>query len=207
MTGHTATRWLLLVGGFLAWAVLCPPEIRAQQGEATIDQVASTPATSEATENTEVQEEQLVQSLSNDGLFGASFSTPATSGFLPARGSSIYQQGASNQTSISQSGSFNYSRIVHVGDFNETDVTQTGLSNTAAIGLFGDRNKVSLTQNGFGNTYVLGFAGDNLDLTGPRSRVQAGNRNTLIEVGTNRIPMRVQQQGNRMKMLIRHETP
>jgi hypothetical protein len=37
--------------------------------------------------------------------------------------------------------------------------------------------------------------------------VQAGNRNTLIEVGTNRIPMRVQQQGNGMKMLIRHETP
>jgi hypothetical protein len=173
--------------------------------EATIRQVASTPATSEIADHSELPEDQVIYSLvGNLGSTGLGLG-PYT-GEISAGGQQVVirQQGTGNTASVDQRGTSNVAQILHLGNDNATTVTQRGRRNAAGVVLDGNRNDVSLLQQGNGHKYLLGFQGSDLDLTGKRMRMQKGSNNRLIELGQNSIPFDVRQEGSGMTMIIRH---
>ena len=208
-----------VLGGFLCLllAFLGSSDAQAQsaedgsESEAVIQQVATTAPTSDAAKRTNVSEGQLLQSLFFGGGSEAGASSFTDPLFQNGQRSFVFQQGIGNDATIDQQGSSNFAGVVHFGNDNETLIQQRGTSNKAGIVLDGNRNEVELFQEGTDNEYFLGFRGDGLDLTrsqpGGKARVQIGTNNRLIELGQNSIPLNIQQRGNGMRMMIRHNTP
>ena len=137
----------------------------------------------------------------------------------------VDQQGSSNEASITQLngdeneatvvqepgdgvlGQNNLAVIVQNGSFNQTTVQQSGKNNRAGIKLVGDNNGIELEQTGDGHEYLLDFTGSDLgDSSSSTHQVsQLGSNNRLVQVGEGRMPFNVQQRGDEMRMVIRHD--
>lgn len=105
------------------------------------------------------------------------------------------------------SGEDNLAVAVQEGSNNVTTIQQYGRKNKAGIRLIGRNNEVGLLQIGRGNEYLLDHTGSGLDLTGSKRIEQIGRGNRMIEVGRRSVPMNIQQRGNGMAMIVRHNQP
>lgn len=113
------------------------------------------------------------------------------------------EQGPSNGFS----GLNNLAVIVHEGSLNRTTIQQRGKNNLAGIKLVGNNNGITLEQTGTGHEYLLDFTGNGLGIMGSgmtHQVSQIGSDNQLVQVGEGSMPFNVRQQGNGMRMIIRH---
>ena len=123
-----------------------------------------------------------------------------------------------NIATIVQTGTGNEAMLAQIGIGNETTLIQNGTDNVFDITLNGDRNRLLAAQIGNYNSYVLGYRGDDLTLasslpsTGPFGAqapllsLQQGNGNQVVQLGTSarNPPFPVVQQGDNMRLIIRH---
>lgn len=211
---HTAFTAGLLA---ILLVVLGPPLAVAQDGsqaggnaqasEAVIDQVSPSEATPRLTAPTNLPEDQLLQTiLGKLQSVGPDLSTLTGSSPLLQEGQQaiIRQDGTGNAATVDQRNTSNLAIILQRGVLNETTVTQRGRSNAAGIVLDGSNNSLDVLQAGNGNRYLLGFQGDDLGRPGSRAVSQRGNNNLLVELGRTSMPFSIQQNGNGMRMMIRH---
>lgn len=116
----------------------------------------------------------------------------------------LRQDGRGNTASVDQRDASNVAAILQRGNLNETRVVQRGRSNTAGVVIDGDNNSLEVLQRGNSNRYLLEFRGNDLGRPGTRTVLQSGSNNLLVEVGRTGIPFNIQQNGDGMRMIIRH---
>lgn len=113
----------------------------------------------------------------------------------------IRQEGSGNEALFDQDGSGNLAVLLQLGDGNVTSARQTGTSNVFGVRITGSYNTLDVLQDGSDNTYLLDHVGDGQTLP---SAVQSGVGNQAVQVGEIGVPFGVQQYGNGMQMIIRH---
>jgi hypothetical protein len=212
MTGHPAIRWLCVLVGVFIGAVGLSTHAAAQTSEAPIDQVVSTPAIEQTAGAQNVSKGQILfdRYVSPGAASASELPEDARSRSLSRQNASVFQAGSSNRAEIKQSGSANLALIYQLGTFNRAELTQRvggnrsaiiqiGRNNTADVGLLSGGNALNLLQFGNDNRYVLQAQKP----VRRKSRRQFGNGNTLIEIGQNRMDLRVTQSGGQ-EMIIRN---
>lgn len=113
----------------------------------------------------------------------------------------IRQEGIGNEALFDQAGSGNLAVLLQLGDGNVTTARQTGTSNVFGVRIAGSYNALDVLQDGSDNTYLLDYVGDGQTIL---PTVQSGVGNQAVQVGEIGVPFGVQQYGNGMEMIIRH---
>ncbi len=115
----------------------------------------------------------------------------------------INQVGNNNLARIGQTGSSNLAILKQAGNQITTVVNQDGTSNTFGSYLGGNNHYLKVSQLGNQNFYMLYYKGDKaLDHT----VVQKGNNLRAVQIGSGGKPFSIKEQGNGMKILIRHHS-
>lgn len=194
-----------LVGAFLALVGAGPASLQAQVHIEQVETVSS--------QLEDVTQEQVVLNVA-EGNVGRG----EVLGLLPMHARSvsvsesrtqavIYQEGNSNEAEVNQRGPQHLAVVVHQGSHNRTTLSQQGASNTAGVRLQGSENDSMIRQDGTGNEYMLDFNGHGIGSAAPHTVEQIGDQNTLIQTGVGGRPFNVQQRGNELQMVIRHNRP
>ena len=113
----------------------------------------------------------------------------------------IRQEGADNEALLDQSGSGNLAVLLQLGVGNATTARQIGTGHVFGVRIDGNYNELDVLQEGSDNTYLLDYVGDGQTLP---SAVQSGVGNQAVQIGEIATPFGVQQVGNGMQMIIRH---
>ena len=125
-------------------------------------------------------------------------------------GVAVHQRGSGNESTVSQTGSGHSAVLVQTGDANTADVEQIGSNHTALVRQMTSNHTLDLTQmglpaspsSGSDNLYMLDFVGPSGGVA--HTVEQHGSHLQLYQQGSPAIPFRVEQQGNGMRMIIRH---
>lgn len=112
-----------------------------------------------------------------------------------------HQDGANNEALLEQDGNGNLAVLLQLGDGNLTTSRQVGTGNVFGVRIAGSYNELDVEQEGADNVYLLDYVGDGQMLP---SAVQSGVGNQAVQVGEIAVPFGVQQYGNGMEMIIRH---
>lgn len=113
----------------------------------------------------------------------------------------IRQEGSNNEALFDQTGNGNLAVLLQLGDGNTTTAQQIGTGNVFGVRIAGSYNTLDVLQDGSDNTYLLDYVGDGQTLP---SAVQSGVGNQAVQVGEISAPFGVQQYGDGMQMIIRH---
>lgn len=114
----------------------------------------------------------------------------------------LRQEGAENDASVVQRGAGNVAVLVQTGTNLTAGVVQEGSGNVFGVDLEGDDLLLGeIVQQGDGNVYLLEYRGSALEIA---PAVQVGQQNQAIQVGAIEQPFGVQQYGNGLNMIIRH---
>lgn len=114
----------------------------------------------------------------------------------------IHQDGAANLAVMDQDGASNLAVMMQHGSGNTTQLTQHGTGNIYGAWLTGNDNRLNVTQHGDANTYLLEFAGNGLAFEHEAIQVGAGNQ--AVQLGTGTVPFGIEQRGDGMTLIIRH---
>jgi hypothetical protein len=115
--------------------------------------------------------------------------------------------GQDNVAAVGQFGGANLSVVIQEGAANTTSSVQAGQGNVVGVRLRGVGNHLGtasqpgVLQIGEGNLYLLDFAGDHQTIA---PTTQIGMDNQVVQLGNVTAPLGVQQVGNGMRMIIRH---
>lgn len=113
----------------------------------------------------------------------------------------IRQEGANNEALLEQDGTGNLAVLLQLGDGNVTTARQIGTGNVFGVRIEGSYNELDVLQEGSDNVYLLDYVGNGQTLP---AAVQSGVGNQAVQVGEIATPFGVQQFGNGMQMIIRH---
>ncbi len=113
----------------------------------------------------------------------------------------IRQDGANNEAVLYQTGSGNLAALLQLGDGNVTTAQQNGTGNVFGVRITGHLNTLDVIQDGSDNVYLLDYIGDGQII---EPAVQSGVGNQAVQLGDIAVPFGVQQYGNGMEMIIRH---
>ncbi len=113
----------------------------------------------------------------------------------------VHQLGNHNAAAVDQAGASNLAMLYQRGSGNASLLEQAGAGNVFGSYLTGDGNRTDVQQRGTGNVYVLDFAGDGLRHTAR----QLGSNNQAVQTGQGTVPFSIEQRGNGMQMVIRHD--
>lgn len=115
--------------------------------------------------------------------------------------------GTNNNASIGQDGDGNLAVLLQEGDSNFTSTIQVGSGNVIGVRLRGVGNNLGTStdpgvlQAGADNLYLLDYTGD-FQTIAPTEQV--GNGNQVVQIGAIDVPFGVEQRGDGMRMIIRH---
>lgn len=112
----------------------------------------------------------------------------------------VHQEGSFNTAHITQRGRANAAIMIQQGSGNTSRLLQEGTHNVYGSWLQGDDNVLNIEQIGSGNAYLFGFQGNRLH----HSVQQVGTGIRAVQVGTGHAPFGIQQHGNGMDIIIRH---
>jgi hypothetical protein len=208
----TTMRALCLALALLAAAAV--PAALAQESEAEVQTVAIQQAVAQATTATPLTTEEAFDTILDFGLSAPevqaldAFSLGAQGNLALVRqeGFGVFL-GVGNSAIVDQSGSGNITVLLQQGDGNFTSTRQVGDDNVIGVRLRGANNQLGTTagpgiqQLGNDNVYLLDFAGDS-EVIAPT--LQDGSGNQVVQIGTAAAPFGVQQYGNGLRMIIRH---
>jgi hypothetical protein len=201
--------WLAGLFGVLLGVFGAAPSLAQETGangsEAVIEQVPASSAPT--TVSTKIPQDQLLQTVLRPlQTMGPDFAAFSENGPLNVTGQRaiVRQDGVGNTATVDQRDASNVAAILQRGNFNDTRVVQRGRSNAAGIVIDGNNNRLDVLQRGVGNRYLIGFRGDDLGGSNGRRVSQQGTNNILVEVGQTSMPFNIRQQGNGMRMFIRH---
>lgn len=113
----------------------------------------------------------------------------------------LRQLGADNEATIDQMGAGNLAVLLQQGNGNVTSARQSGTGNVIGVRLLGSDNRLEVHQSGLDNTYLLDFTGNGLNIA---PAVQIGTGNQAVQLGLTAAPFGVEQYGNGIRMIIRH---
>ena len=117
----------------------------------------------------------------------------------------LRQEGSDNQAIIDQSGAGNLAVLLQLGNSITTRATQNGTGNVFGVRLSGDNLDLGgpdgVTQIGDNNVYLLDYEGSAQQLA-PTTQVGVDNR--VVQIGNVSQPFGVEQRGDGMRMIIRH---
>jgi hypothetical protein len=119
----------------------------------------------------------------------------------------LRQDGHANEAFLGQVGAGNLAVVLQEGTANVTTSVQVGQGNVVGVRLRGDGNRLGVglrpgvVQIGEGNLYLLDVAADYQTIT---PTTQFGTDNQVVQLGETAAPFGVQQFGNGMRMIIRH---
>ena len=114
----------------------------------------------------------------------------------------IRQEGGSdNEALLDQAGNGNLAVLLQIGSGNVTTARQLGAGNVFGVRIDGSYNELDVLQDGSENVYLLDYVGDGQVI---EPAVQSGVGNQAVQVGEIAVPFGVQQYGNGMQMIIRH---
>jgi len=119
----------------------------------------------------------------------------------------VYQDGFGNEASVTQSGTAHTSILVQEGSHNNLTVDQRGRNHAALLRQKTSGHTVDLRQRGSNNRYLLDFQSTTASPSIEHNVVQDGSDLDLYQVGSTRVPFNVQQTGNGLDMIIRHDSP
>lgn len=200
-----------------ALSLATPFPAHAQEGSgAVIDQVtpttdaapeaknASPPPAEQVARRASVSRTEFLRSLLDRDA--PSLSRPTLSGEDYSTGTTVLRQrGRSNQAHVLQQGRGHVARVLQNGNRNDVRLTQTGASHEASIALNASDSDVGVLQRGEANRYELTASKDGIQHAQPYGRIQIGEGNVLLERGGTSTPLRLQQRGDGMTMIIRHD--
>lgn len=120
----------------------------------------------------------------------------------------VRQEGEGNEAFVSQDGTGNAAVLLQLGDGNIVAAEQLGTGNVLGVQIEGNYNTLTgaagapgVLQDGDGNVYLLEFTGNNHDIP---PAVQQGVGNQAIQTGVIDRPFGIEQYGDGMRMIIRH---
>lgn len=113
----------------------------------------------------------------------------------------LRQLGTNNEAIIDQMGARNLAVLLQQGNGNATSARQSGTGNIIGVRLLGSDNQLEVHQSGLDNMYLLDFTGNGLNIA---PAVQIGTGNQAVQLGLTAAPFGVEQYGNGMRMIIRH---
>ena len=191
------------------------PAAHAQESEAEVETVILQQSVAQATTAVPFTAGEAFDAIQEFGLSGVE--AQALDGFsLGAQGNlALLRQtghgaslGVSNTAAIDQSGDGNLAVVLQEGDFNYASALQVGERNVVGVRLRGVGNRLGTSeadpgvrQAGAGNVYLLDFTGDN-QVIAPTTQVGDGNQ--VVQLGGVAAPFGVEQYGDGMRMIIRH---
>ena len=97
---------------------------------------------------------------------------------------------------IVQEGGSNFTSTRQIGSGNVIGVRLRGVGNT-----LGTPNNPGVLQEGADNLYLLDYAGNGQPID---PTIQQGNGNQVVQIGEIDAPFGVEQRGDGMRMIIRH---
>jgi hypothetical protein len=112
-----------------------------------------------------------------------------------------------NDASVGQDGDGNLAVLLQQGNNNFTSTLQVGSGNVIGVRLRGLGNSLGtpadpgVLQAGADNVYLLDYEGSN-QIIAPT--IQEGNGNQVVQIGEIDVPFGVEQRGDGMRMIIRH---
>lgn len=115
--------------------------------------------------------------------------------------------GFNNNVVVDQSGEGNLAVLLQQGDGNFTSALQLGNGNVIGVRLRGTNNQLGssaapgIEQLGDDNVYLLDYTGNGQTIA---PTTQMGNGNQVVQLGETAAPFGVQQYGDGMRMIIRH---
>jgi hypothetical protein len=192
----------------LAFSIAALPASAQQETEQEITtlivqeavvQATGEPAVTAEGAFSEIQDFGLLESESQ-ALIGFSLGTQGNLALVRQTGLDNLS-GRNNTAEIDQSGAGNLAVLLQLGDENTTTLLQDGNGNVFGARLAGSNNTLDVEQEGNNNLYLLDHVGDNLDIA---PGIQQGDNNQAVQVGEVSQPFGVQQYGDGLRMIIRH---
>ena len=113
----------------------------------------------------------------------------------------VRQTGDGNAAILDQTGSGNLAALLQLGSGNVTTAEQNGSGNVLGVRITGSYNELDVLQDGNDNLYLLDYAGDGQAIS---PGTQIGHDNQAVQLGEVAAPFGVQQVGDGMRMIIRH---
>ena len=116
----------------------------------------------------------------------------------------LRQEGSGNQALIDQQGTGNLAALLQLGNGITTTATQIGDGNVFGVRLEGNDLVLGpdgVTQIGDHNVYLLEYTGSARQIA---PTTQIGDGNQAVQVGGIAVPFGVEQYGDGMRMIIRH---
>ncbi|MEP0547081.1 MAG: curlin repeat-containing protein [Rhodothermales bacterium] len=148
--------------------------------------------------------------LSEEGQALAGFSLGAQGNLALVRQAAfddLLGAGNDNDASIGQDGDGNLAVLLQQGDDNFTSTLQIGSGNVIGVRLRGVGNQLGtqatpgVLQAGADNLYLLDYTGDGQTIA---PTAQIGDGNQVVQIGEIDVPFGVEQRGDGMRMIIRH---
>jgi hypothetical protein len=187
---------------------------------------AAAPASAQETEQevtTQIVQEAIVQSANEPAVTAeGAFNTIQDFGLLEAEGQALtgfslgvqgnlalVRQtgldnvlGVGNTAEIEQRGAGNLAVLLQLGDGNLTTLLQEGAGNVFGARITGSNNTLDgVVQRGADNLYLLDYEGSGRMI---EPSLQEGDGNQVVQIGATDAPFGVQQYGDGLRMIIRH---
>ena len=188
--------------------------------------IVALPASAQETEQdvvTLIEQEAIVQSTNEPAISAEdAFDTIQEFGLLEAEGQALTGfslgvqgnlalvrqtgldnlTGSGNAAEIDQGGAGNLAVLLQRGDNNLATLLQRGDGNVFGVQIVGSNNSLDgVEQLGSNNFYLLDYAGNGQTIA---PTIQQGNDNQVVQTGDVSQPFGVQQYGDGLRMIIRH---
>ncbi len=166
----------------LLWLTGSPGKIYAQQDKSQM----------------EVYEQQVLNNLNSNNSYGLNGSNGNSIEMSQKRTRS--EQTRKEKKAVTKRQSRNYIQLQINGDQNQVTAEQNnGDGNYMNLGVKGNGNKADYTQTGSNNDLFDRVSGNNLD----RQVEQTGNQLGIYNIAGQSLPMKIQQRGKNMQIIIR----
>lgn len=146
--------------------------------------------------------------LSEEGQALAGFSLGAQGNLALVRQAAFDDLlGNDNDAFVGQDGNGNLAVLLQQGDGNFTSTLQVGSGNVIGVRLRGVGNQLGtpsapgVLQAGADNLYLLDYTGNGQTIA---PTAQIGDGNQVVQIGAIDVPFGVEQRGDGMRMIIRH---
>jgi hypothetical protein len=203
-------RTLLIALAFLIAAL----PVSAQESEQDVTTLIVQEAVTQGTNANPLSEQDAFDAIANFGLQSeegqalADFTLSAQGNLALVRQAAFDDLlGTDNDALVGQGGNGNLAVLLQQGDGNFTSTLQIGSGNVIGVRLRGVGNQLGtplapgVLQVGAENLYLLDYTGDS-QLIEPTAQIGDGNQ--VVQIGAIDVPFGVEQRGDGMRMIIRH---